>query len=128
MTTVVRSAAVTSTVTVLLPVCRALFPVMSTLAPGSVGSAMIVTEVVPLSTFTTEASETSSPLTVKTARLASLFLATAKVTVYTSVSPLAAVTVTVKVLLPVPRLSSPAISTVASTSEGSAITSTDVVP
>ena len=112
----------------LFPVFRALLPVISTLAPGSVGSAMIVTDVVPLSTFTVEASATSSPLTVNTARLASLFLATAKVTVYTSVSPLAAVTVTVKVLLPVPRFSSPAISTVASTSEGSAITSTEVVP
>ena len=81
MTTVVRLAAVTATVTVLSPVRRALFPVTSTVAAGSDGSATIVTEVVPLSTFTTEASATSSPFTVNTPRVASLFLATAKVTV-----------------------------------------------
>ena len=68
-------------------------------------------------------------MTVNTDKVASLFKATTKVIVETSiVSPSAAVTVTVKVFSPGCKSVSPTTSTKASASVGVATTTTSVVP
>ena len=74
-------------------------------------------------------SSTATPFTVNTAREASLFKATTKVTVYVAVvSPSAAVTVTTSSLSPGCRSVPPLISNVAVGSVGSTTTVTSVTP
>ena len=75
------SAAVTVTVNVFSPEASSVPPVTSKVASGSVGSTTTVTSVTPYSRSTTSPSTTSTSFTVNTAREASLFKATTKVTV-----------------------------------------------
>ena len=78
----VLSAAVTTTCKVLLPDTRSESPEITTVASTSVGSAITSTSVVPKGRFTTCPLATSSPLTVKTPKVASSFAPTFTVTVY----------------------------------------------